>query len=148
MAYVLIIVEADIHIYFHMLDISRDSRVFGLVLTGTWAMARRLCPACMIVSNVYVYPDTMLVLKAASRLNARNPLGASGIRVPDATLTTQLPTRCKNFFVVEKCRMLSTSLSPITTSARPSKIGCISLGISPPLYWLSASVFTMMSAPR
>ncbi len=40
-----------------------------------------------------------------------------------------------------------TSRSPITMSARPSRIGPTSVSTSAPWYWLSASVFTITSAP-
>src|SRR4051794_8802129 len=43
--------------------------------------------------------------------------------------------------------MFSTWRSPTTMSALPSRIGWISLGMSSAQYWLSASVFTTMSAP-
>jgi hypothetical protein len=35
----------------------------------------------------------------------------------------------------------------MTMSASPARIGATSFGMSPPWYWLSASVLTMMSAP-
>ena len=41
----------------------------------------------------------------------------------------------------------STCRSPITMSASPRRIGATSLGMSPPSYWLSASVLTITSAP-
>ena len=47
----------------------------------------------------------------------------------------------------EKCSMPVTSRSPTTMSARPSRIGRTSAGMSAAEYWLSASVFTTTSAP-
>ena len=71
----------------------------------------------------------------------------SGTSVPDARRTTALPSRWSRFFSGEKCSIWSVSRSPITMSASPARIGATSFGMSPPKYWLSASVLTMMSAP-
>jgi len=79
---------------------------------------------------------------------ARKPLVASGTSVPDRRLTTRLPSLCRTFFIAEKSLCPSMSLHPTTTSAFLSRTGLTSLTMSAPLYWLSPSVFTMMSAPR
>ena len=67
--------------------------------------------------------------------------------VPEARRTTQLPRRCRSFFDAEKCSTSFTWRSPTTMSARPSRIGPTSRGMSPAWYWWSASVLTMTSAP-
>ena len=71
----------------------------------------------------------------------------SGTFVPEARLTTALPSRWRRFFSGEKCSTWSVSRSPITMSASPARIGATSFGMSPPKYWLSASVLTITSAP-
>src|SRR3954462_5961538 len=126
---------------------SRDSRVFGFVPIGTWSVATSSLPAWMIVSSVYVYFETTATWIAASRLYARKPDVVSGTSVSDAWRTTQDPAFCRRFFSGEKCSIVSVSRSPTTRSARPSTIGATSLGMSEPMYWLSASVLTMTSAP-
>jgi len=78
---------------------------------------------------------------------ALKPLGASGTSVLLTNLTTALPNRCRNFFAGEKEVIFSTGRSPMTTSAFPARIGATSAGMSAAMYWLSASVLTMMSAP-
>ena len=52
-----------------------------------------------------------LSFRAASRLRARKPLGASAISVRLANRTTQLPSLCKRFFSGEKCSMLAIGRS-------------------------------------
>ena len=52
-----------------------------------------------------------LRLEAASRLKARNPLGASATRVPLTRATTKLPMRCKSFFTGEKCSTVAIGLA-------------------------------------
>src|SRR3954449_210776 len=126
---------------------SRDSRVLGFVPIGTWSVATSSLPAWMIVSSVYVYFETTATWIAASRLYARTPDVVSGTAVSDAWLTTHEPAFCRRFFMGEKCSIWSVSRSPTTRSARPSTIGATSFGMSEPMYWLSASVLTMMSAP-
>src|ERR1700726_1924325 len=82
---------------------SRDSRVFGLVRTGTWSIATgSSLPAWMIVSRVYVNFDTTRIPIAASRLYARKPDVVSGTDVEDAWRTTHEPSRCRSFFRGEK----------------------------------------------
>jgi hypothetical protein len=78
---------------------------------------------------------------------ARKPLGASGILVLLATRTTQLPSFCSSFLIGLKCSMAAMGRAPITMSALPSRIGRVSAGMSSALYWLSASVLTITSAP-
>ncbi len=95
-----------------------------------------------------MYSLNTIIFFAASLLNARNPLGASGISVPLTTRTTQLPRRCRSFLTTEKCAMSLVGLAPITISACRSNIGFTSFSISLPKYWLSASVFTITSAPK
>src|SRR3954462_13807437 len=126
---------------------SRDSRVFGFVPMATWSVATSSLPAWMIVSSVYVYFETTATWIAASRLYARKPDVVSGTSVSDAWRTTHEPAFCRRFFSGEKCSIVSVSRSPTTRSARPSTIGATSLGMSEPMYWLSASVLTMTSAP-
>ena len=46
--------------YVNTLSKSRDSRVFSLVVTGTWAMAIRFLPAWMIDSSVYEKSETIV----------------------------------------------------------------------------------------
>ena len=58
------------------------------------------------------------------------------------------PHRCIQRLSGEKWAILSVCRLPITTSARPARIGSTRRGMSEPGYWLSASVLTMMSAPR
>src|SRR3954453_13567014 len=84
---------------------------------------------------------------AAWRLWARKSEVVSGTLVSEARLTTALPRCWSRFFSGEKCSIDSTTLSPTTMSASPRMIGSTSLGMSPPKYWLSASVLTMTSAP-
>ena len=72
---------------------------------------------------------------------------ASGTEVPDACRTTQLPACWRRFFTIENSSMPITSRSPITMSALPARIGATRAGMSSAEYWLSASVFTMTSAP-
>src|SRR3954454_14708470 len=126
---------------------SRDSRVFGFVPMATWSVATSSLPAWMIVSSVYVYFETTATWIAASRLYARNPDVVSGTSVSDAWRTTHEPAFWRRFFSGEKCSILSVSRSPTTRSARPATIGSTSLGMSAALYWLSASVLTITSAP-
>ena len=71
----------------------------------------------------------------------------SGTVVSDARRTTQLPSRWSSFFSGEKCSIVCTSRSPTTRSASPRTIGATSFGMSAALYWLSASVLTITSAP-
>ena len=84
---------------------------------------------------------------AALRLIARKPLGASATSVPLAARTTQEPSFCSAFFSGEKCSISVIGRAPTTISASPRRIGSMSFGMSSALYWLSASVLTMMSAP-
>src|SRR3954471_1863066 len=126
---------------------SRDSRVFGFVPMATWSVATSSLPAWMIVSSVYVYFETTATWIAASRLYARKPDVVSGTSVSEAWRTTHEPAFCRRFFSGEKCSILSVSRSPTTRSARPSTMGSTSLGMSEPMYWLSASVLTITSAP-
>src|SRR3954451_6167310 len=126
---------------------SRDSRVFGFVRIATWSVATSSLPAWMIVSSVYVYFETTATWIAASRLYARKPEVVSGTSVSDAWRTTHEPAFCRPFFIGEKCTIVSVSRSPTTRSARPATIGATSFGMSAPMYWLSASVLTMTSAP-
>src|SRR3954454_24756450 len=84
---------------------------------------------------------------AASRLYARKPDVVSGTVVCDARRTTHEPRRWSAFLSGEKCSIDITSRSPTTMSASPRTIGSTSLGMSPPKYWLSASVLTTTSAP-
>src|SRR4051812_27011933 len=67
--------------------------------------------------------------------------------VPEAWRTTQLPVRCRSFLVGEKCSTVCTWRSPTTMSARRATIGSASRGMSEGLYWPSASVLTITSAP-
>ncbi len=71
----------------------------------------------------------------------------SGTEVEEAWRTTHEPRRWRPFFNGEKSAIPPTSRSPTTMSARPATIGSTSLGTSWPQYWLSASVFTITSAP-
>src|SRR6476661_10607621 len=87
------IVADDRLMYENRLPNSRDSRVRGLVATGTWAIAIRFLPAWMIDSSVYENSDTIVIRSAASRVYARNPLVVSGTFVLDTWRTTQLPSR-------------------------------------------------------
>jgi hypothetical protein len=96
---------------------------------------------------VYVNFDTTSSWIAASRLYARKPEVVSGTVVEEAWRTTHEPSRCSAFFNGEKCSISETSRSPTTMSARPARIGRTSFAMSPPWYWLSASVFTITSAP-
>src|SRR3954470_5436708 len=125
----------------------RDSRSFGLVLTGTWSVATSSLPAWMIVSSVYVNFETTASWIAASRLYARKPDVVSGTDVSEACRTTHEPRRWSDFLSGEKCSIESTSRSPTTMSAVPARIGATSSGIAPASYWLSASVLTITSAP-
>src|SRR5271163_1980344 len=113
----------------------RDSRVVGLVRTGTWSTATSSLPAWMIVSSVYVNLETTVIWMAASRLYARKPDVVSGTEVDDAWRTTHEPSRWSAFFIGEKCSISPTSRSPTTMSARPSRIGPTSLETSAPWYW-------------
>ncbi len=79
---------------------------------------------------------------------ARKPLVASVTMVLDTVRTMREPHRCIHLFRGEKWAILSVCRSPITTSASPRKMGSTRRAMSSPLYWLSASVFTMTSAPR
>ncbi len=54
---------------------------------------------------------------------------------------------CKNLFHLVKWGFFPGFLFHITTSALPSKIGCINSAILFHGYWLSQSVLTMISAP-
>ena len=72
---------------------------------------------------------------------------ASRTSVPDSTRTAWVPTCCSAFFTGENVEMSDSGRVPTTTSASPSRTGATSAGMSAPTYWLSASVFTMMSAP-
>ena len=90
----------------------------------------------------------IFILMAASRLKALKPLVTSGIVVPEALRTTQLPNFCNIFLIKEKCSTSSIIRAPITISALPCRIGSISRGMFEPLYWLSPSVFTIISSPR
>ena len=54
----------------------------------------------------------------------------SGIDVEDAWRTTHEPRRWSAFFSGEKCSIPVTSRSPTTMSARPSRIGRTSAGMS------------------
>jgi len=84
---------------------------------------------------------------AASRLIALNPLGASAMFVLLTNCTIRLPIFCNTFFMTEKDSMSSIGLIPIVISALPARIGAVRAGISAALYWLSASVLTITSAP-
>ena len=74
-----------------MLEKSLDFRSSGFVRIGTDSIAILFLPAWIIVSRVYIYSFVTFRRIAASRLYARNPLGASGISVFEATRTVQLP---------------------------------------------------------
>src|SRR4249920_100747 len=87
------IVAADRLMYEKRLSKRRDSRVRGLVETGTCAIAMRFLPAWMIDSSVYENSETIVIRSAASRVYARNPLVVSGTLVLDTCRTTQLPSR-------------------------------------------------------
>src|SRR3990172_1099085 len=76
-----------------------------------------LSPACIIISNVYVYSLNTLSCIAASRVIALKPLVTSGISVLLNMRTTQLPNFCRNFLVKEKCLIWLMGLAPITISA-------------------------------
>src|SRR4051812_17693360 len=67
--------------------------------------------------------------------------------VSEARRTTALPRRWRRFLIGEKCSIWSIGRAPTTMSALPSRIGWMSLGMSAALYWLSASVLTITSAP-
>ena len=54
--------------YEKTLSNSRDSRVRGLVATGTCAIAIRFLPAWMIDSSVYENSETIVIRSAASRV--------------------------------------------------------------------------------
>ena len=71
----------------------------------------------------------------------------SGTSVSDACRTTHEPQRWSSFFDDENSGWSRTWRSPITMSARCSRIGPTSFGMSSARYWLSASVLTMTSAP-
>ena len=62
------IVAADRLMYENRLSKSRDSRVRGLVATGTCAIAIRFLPAWMIDSSVYENSETIVIRSAASRV--------------------------------------------------------------------------------
>lgn len=96
--------------------IKREGRNGGFVRMGTEVIAMFLLPTWMIVSNVYVYELNTLIRMAASRLNARNPLGASGIVVLLASRTIQLPILCNNFFENEKWLISEIGRAPTTIS--------------------------------
>ena len=113
-----------------MLFTSRDGRRSGFVRIGTDITRMLLWPAWMIVSSVYVYELNTLSRCAASRVNARNPLGASVTRVLLAARTTALPRSCSFFLSHEKCSVSAIGRAPITISARPSRIGRTSVSIS------------------
>jgi hypothetical protein len=85
---------------------------------------------------------------AARRPIARKPLVESRTSVPLARRTTREPQRCRTLERSEKWAMVSVWRSPTTMSARPARIGATRRAMSAPRYWLSASVLTMMSAPR
>src|SRR5258707_71116 len=74
-------------------------------------------------------------------------LVASKTSVPLMARTTLLPTICKTRFVSEKCPTLRNGRAPMTMSARPSRMGPTRSRTWQALYWLSASVLTMTSAP-
>ena len=65
-----------------------------------------------------------------------------------ATRTIQEPAFCSSFLASDQCAISAMGRAPTTISASPRKIGATSAGMSSALYWLSASVLTMMSAPR
>jgi hypothetical protein len=67
----------------------------------------------------------------------------SGTCVPDTCRTTQLPRRCSSFFDADMCAIAWMLRSPMQMSASPASSGASSSGMSPPAYWLSASVLTM-----
>ena len=61
--------------------------------------------------------------------------------------TTHEPSFCSVFFSGEKCSISVIGRAPTTICASPRRIGSTSFGMSSALYWLSASVLTMTSAP-
>ena len=81
----------DFLIYPNILLKSLEGLNSSFVLIATCVIGIFSLPACTIVSNVYVYSLVTFILNAASLLIALKPLGASGISVFEATLTTQLP---------------------------------------------------------
>ena len=60
------ITEAERFIYRHILLKSLEGLVSPFVLIGTEVIAILLCPACIIVSNVYVYSFVTFNRSAAS----------------------------------------------------------------------------------
>ena len=52
--------------------------------------------------------------------------------MPASQLTIRLPKLCSHLLKGEKWGMLAGSRSPITRSARPSRMGCTSRTMSPP----------------
>src|SRR5919108_1149365 len=67
--------------------------------------------------------------------------------VSDAWRTTHEPKRWRIFFGAENSPWSATFRSPTTMSASPARTGATRAGMSSAEYWLSASVFTITSAP-
>ncbi len=84
--------------------------------------------------------------KAASLVKARKPVWASLIGKPVTFLVTHVASLFPNFFPMGMWSNSSICRSPNTISAISLNIGSINFGISLPLYWPSASMFTIISA--
>lgn len=80
-------------------------------------------------------------------MRARKPLGESRTSVRDSQRTSMEPKRWSHFLSGEKCWICEIGRSPTTMSARASRSGRTSAGMSSAQDRLSASVLTTKSAP-
>ena len=88
----------------------------------------------------------ILMRWAASRLIARNPLTASGMRVFDRRWTVALPSRWSRRLTGPKWLVADAAVADDDVRL-PAHDRLDQPGDVPPSYWSSASVLTMMSAP-